>query len=314
MSDLPPADPPSADLPTVEASPEPSSARPRWRRERLPEWLRKPLEPSAASRRVSRILRDRELHTICEEARCPNRNHCYTRGTATFLILGDRCTRSCPFCSVAGGPALPPDPAEPARVVDAIVALELKHVVITSVNRDDLPDQGSGHFVECIEGLRERLPEVVVEVLIPDFRGRTDDMDRVFAARPNILNHNLETVPRLYTRARPGARYQRSLDLLARAREAGDGMWVKSGVMVGLGETADELDRTMQDLHDHGCQILTVGQYLAPSADSLPVVEYVHPDRFAEIEARGREIGFDMVFSGPFVRSSYMADEQVPLR
>ena len=284
-----------------------------WTRERLPEWLRMPLERNAAAKKVSKILRDRDLNTICEEARCPNRNHCYSRGTATFLILGDKCTRSCPFCSVAGGPVLPPDPDEPARVIDAVVALGLKHVVITSVNRDDLPDQGSGHFVSVITGLRELLPELTIEVLIPDFRGRSVDMDRVFEAAPHILNHNLETVPRLYVKARPGARYQRSLDLLARAREREGSMWVKSGVMVGLGETAAELDQTMQDLHAHGCQMLTVGQYLAPSPESLPVIEYVTPERFAEIERRGLEIGFDRVFSGPFVRSSYMADLQVSL-
>ena len=284
-----------------------------WRRERLPEWLRLPLDRSAASRRVSAILRDRKLHTICEEARCPNRNHCYSRGTATFLSLGDRCTRSCPFCSVAGGPPLPPDAEEPARLIDAVVALGLRHVVITSVNRDDLPDQGSGHFVACIAGLRERLPELTIEVLIPDFRGRAAEIDRVLAARPDILNHNLETVPRLDRTVRPGARYERSLDLLERARSRG-GMWVKSGVMVGLGESPEELDRTMLDLHERGCQILTVGQYLAPTPESLPVVEYVPPARFAEIEGRGREIGFDHVFAGPFVRSSYLADTQVPLR
>jgi lipoic acid synthetase len=293
--------------------PEPIPAAATWRRERLPEWLRLPLDRTAASRRVSEILRDRRLHTICEEARCPNRNHCYSRGTATFLILGDRCTRSCPFCSVAGGPPLPPDAEEPERLIDAVVALGLRHVVITSVNRDDLPDQGSGQFVRCIEGLRARLPDLTIEVLIPDFRGIEGDIDRVLAARPHILNHNLETVPRLYRRVRPGARYERSLELLARTRARG-GMWVKSGVMVGLGESADELDGTMQDLHAHGCQILTVGQYLAPSPESLPVVEYVPPARFEEIERRGREIGFDHVFAGPFVRSSYLADTQVPLR
>ena len=308
-----PTRPDPADRPKSDATPGKATAKPRWERERLPSWLRMPLERSAASRKVSTILREQGLNTICEEAKCPNRNHCYTRGTATFLILGDKCTRACPFCSVAGGPALPPDPEEPARVIEAVVALGLQHVVITSVNRDDLPDQGSTHFVECIEGLREKLPELTIEVLIPDFRGRTDDMDRVFDASPHILNHNLETVPRLYVRARPGAKYQRSLDLLARARERNPEMWVKSGVMVGLGETAEELEQTMLDLHAHGCQMLTVGQYLAPTADSLPVEEYVTPERFEEIERRGLEIGFDRVFSGPFVRSSYMADVQVPL-
>ncbi len=300
--------------PISPSTPRNSGPRTPWRRERLPEWLRLPLERSAASRRVSAILRDRDLHTICEEARCPNRNHCYSRGTATFLILGDRCTRSCPFCSVAGGPVLPPDPDEPARVIDAVVALQLRHVVITSVNRDDLPDQGSGHFVACIEGLRVRLPQLTIEVLIPDFRGREADIDRVIDARPDILNHNIETVPRLYRRARPGARYERSLELLARARRRAPENWVKSGLMVGLGEQAEEIEQTMVDLHRHGCQMLTVGQYLAPSAESLPVVEYVPPERFTEIERRGLEIGFDRVFAGPFVRSSYLADMQMPLR
>ena len=285
----------------------------KWERERLPSWLRMPLDRTAASQKVSRLLRKQSLNTICEEAKCPNRNLCYSRGTATFLILGDRCTRSCPFCSVAGGPALPPDPEEPKRLIETVLQLDLKHVVITSVNRDDLADQGSEQFVACIRGLREQMPKITIEVLIPDFRGRNVDIDRVFESSPDILNHNLETVPRLYRKARPGARYQRSLDLLARARSWKNGMWVKSGVMVGLGETPEELEQTMQDLYDHGCQLLTVGQYLAPTSDSLPVEEYVHPDRFAEIERRGLEIGFERVFSGPFVRSSFMADEQVPL-
>ena len=208
---------------------------------------------------------------------------------------------------------LPPDPEEPARLIDAVEALALRHVVVTSVNRDDLPDQGSGQFVACIAGLRERLPELVIEVLIPDFRGRERDIDRVLEARPDILNHNIETVPRLYRRARPGARYERSLELLRRARERISGMWVKSGIMVGLGEPAEELEQTMRDLHRFGCQILTVGQYRAPTPESRPVVEYVSPARFAEIERLGGAIGFDRVFSGPLVRSSYMADEQVPL-
>ncbi|MFQ5653799.1 MAG: lipoyl synthase [Planctomycetota bacterium] len=286
--------------------------RTRWRRERLPSWLRRTLSRTASGGRVAAVLREGGLLTICEEARCPNRNHCYSRGTATFLILGDRCTRACPFCSVEGGPPLPPDRSEPERVVGAVLRMDLQHVVITSVNRDDLADQGSGHFAACIEGLRRAAPEVRVEVLIPDFRGREADIDRVLDARPDILNHNLETVPRLYRRARPGARYERSLELLARARERVRGMWVKSGLMVGLGETAAEVEALLGELRAHGVQIVTIGQYLAPAADSLPVAEYVRPGRFRAYERRAREIGFEMVFAGPFVRSSYMADAQVP--
>ncbi|MCI0652092.1 MAG: lipoyl synthase [Planctomycetes bacterium] len=285
----------------------------RWRRERLPDWLKQPLSRTASGSAVDGILRGQRLHTICEEARCPNRNHCYSRGTATFLILGDRCTRSCRFCSVKGGPPLPPDPGEPERLLEAVIAMGLRHVVITSVNRDDLPDQGCGQFVRCIESIRAALPEVRIEVLIPDFRGIHEDMDRVFHAAPDILNHNIETVPRLYRRVRPGARYERSLALLARARKAKPRMWVKSGLMLGLGEAESEVDRLLLDLHAHGVQIVTIGQYLPPSPEHLPVEEYVHPDRYVEWEARGRAIGFDMVFAGPFVRSSYMADAQVPL-
>lgn len=296
-----------------------NSATP-WQRERLPEWLRLPLSRSASGQRVEQILRDGPgLKTICEEARCPNRNHCWSRGTATFLILGDICTRACRFCSVKTGRGEALDPTEPARLVHAVKQLDLDHVVITSVNRDDLPDQGSAQFVACVERLRREKPGLRIEVLIPDFRGVAEDIDRVLAARPDILNHNMETVSRLYPRVRPGARYARSLDLLAGARETydaiGDGVrrFTKSGFMLGLGETADEIDALLRDLKEHGVQIVTIGQYLAPSRDHLPVEEYVHPDRFAEWERRGYELGFEMVFSGPFVRSSYMADAQVPL-
>ena len=291
-----------------------------WERPRLPEWLRMPISRTASGRRTEASLRDGQgLNTICEEARCPNRNHCWSRGTATFLILGDVCTRSCRFCSVKGGVPMPPDPSEPERLITAVETMELHHVVITSVNRDDLPDQGSAQFVACIEGIRERRPQTRIEVLVPDFRGITGDIDRVLDARPDILNHNIETVPSLYRTVRPGAKYQRSLDLLRRSRDFYDSLadgvrrYAKSGLMLGLGETDEEVDELLVDLYRHGTQILTIGQYLAPSVDHLPVIEYVHPDRFSGWERRGREIGFDMVFSGPFVRSSYMADEQVPV-
>ena len=290
-----------------------------WQRDRLPEWLRMPLAPGALGRSTAGTLRERSLHTICEEARCPNRNHCWSRGTATFLVLGDRCTRSCPFCSVRGGVVEAPDPLEPQRVAEAAAELGLKHVVVTSVNRDDLPDQGSGHFVRCIEELRLAIPGVKVEVLTPDFRGRAEAIDRVIEARPDVFNHNIETVPSHYLRARPGGRYPRSLDLLERVAAEGEAsadrprMWVKSGLMLGLGETEQEVSSLLQDLFDRGVRIVTIGQYLQPDPDSLPVEEYIHPDRFEQWREEGEEIGFSMVFSGPFVRSSYMADAQVPL-
>ncbi|MGE4620468.1 MAG: lipoyl synthase [Planctomycetota bacterium] len=291
----------------------------RWERERLPEWLRMPLSRSAHGHSTANALQERSLHTICEEARCPNRNHCWSRGTATFLILGDRCTRSCPFCSVRGGIPEAVDPQEPSRVAEAAVELGLKHVVVTSVNRDDLPDQGSGHFVRCIEEIRKRIAGVKVEVLTPDFRGRVVDIDRVIEARPDVFNHNIETVPSLYVKTRPGARYQRSLDLLARVADAGEPdqnqprMWAKSGLMLGLGETDEEIRSLLEDLYRHGVRIVTIGQYLQPDRDSLPVKEYVRPEKFEYWQEVGEEIGFPMVFSGPFVRSSYMADAQVPL-
>lgn len=291
----------------------------RWNRQRLPQWLRMPLSRSARGQSTATTLQNRSLHTICEEARCPNRNHCWSRGTATFLVLGDRCTRSCPFCSVKGGPPSAPDPLEPVRVAEAAVELGLKHVVVTSVNRDDLPDQGSGHFVRCIEEIRQHIPAVKVEVLTPDFRGCPEPIDRVIAARPDIFNHNIETVPSLYLKTRPGARYQRSLDLLARVAAAGEPddhnhrMWVKSGLMLGLGETDQEIAALLQDLYDCGVRIVTIGQYLQPDPESLAVEKYVHPDKFDDWRRVGEEIGFPMVFSGPFVRSSYMADAQVPL-
>lgn len=296
-----------------------SSPSKRWERERLPEWLRMPLSRSAQGHSTASALEKRSLNTICEEARCPNRNHCWSRGTATFLVMGDRCTRSCPFCSVRGGPPLALDPEEPNKVAEAAVELGLKHVVVTSVNRDDLPDQGSGHFVRCIEEIRRRIAEVKVEVLTPDFRGRTDDIDRVIEARPDVFNHNIETVPSLYRKTRPGARYQRSLDLLARVASRGEPddqghrMWAKSGLMLGLGETDDEIRALLEDLFQSGVRIVTIGQYLQPDRESLPVEEYVHPDKFEFWRQVGEEIGFSMVFSGPFVRSSYMADAQVPL-
>ncbi|MBA4685124.1 MAG: lipoyl synthase [Planctomycetes bacterium] len=290
----------------------------RWQRKRLPEWLRMPLSKGARSRDTADSLESRSLNTICEEARCPNRNHCWSRGTATFLVMGEKCTRSCPFCSVAGGVPGALDPEEPRKVAEAAQELGLRHVVVTSVNRDDLADQGSQHFVECIAELRKQIEGVKVEVLTPDFRGDSDAIDRIIEARPDVFNHNIETVPSLYKRVRPGARYERSLELLGRvaARENETGqnrMWPKSGLMLGLGETEDEVKSLLEDLHRVGVKIITIGQYLQPEPGSLPVEEYIHPDRFEEWREFGESLGFPMVFSGPFVRSSYMADAQVPL-
>ena len=290
----------------------------RWQRKRLPEWLRMPLSKGARSRDTADSLESRSLNTICEEARCPNRNHCWSRGTATFLVMGEKCTRSCPFCSVAGGVPGALDPEEPRKVAEAALELGLRHVVVTSVNRDDLADQGSQHFVECIAELRKQIEGVKVEVLTPDFRGDSDAIDRIIEARPDVFNHNIETVPSLYKRVRPGARYERSLELLGRvaARETETGqnrMWPKSGLMLGLGETEDEVKSLLEDLHRVGVKIITIGQYLQPEHGSLPVEEYIHPDRFEEWREFGESLGFPMVFSGPFVRSSYMADAQVPL-
>ncbi|RTZ90753.1 MAG: lipoyl synthase [Bacillota bacterium] len=290
-----------------------------WQRQRLPGWLKMPLAAGAGGHVTATVLKDRALKTICEEARCPNRNHCWSRGTATFLVLGDRCTRSCPFCSVRGGPVGPPDEDEPLKVAEAALELGLEHVVVTSVNRDDLPDQGSGHFVRCIEEIRRLIAGVKVEVLTPDFRGREVDIDRVIEARPDVFNHNIETVPSLYIKTRPGARYRRSLDLLARVAAAADAtpdrhrMWVKSGLMLGLGEQQHEVRSLLEDLYCSGVRIVTIGQYLQPDPTSLPVEEYIHPESFEMWREVGESIGFSMVFSAPFVRSSYMADAQVPL-
>mgnify|MGYP002041673215 FL=1 len=289
-----------------------------WRRERLPEWLRMPLSKGAGSRKTAASLGERSLNTICEEARCPNRNHCWSRGTATFLVLGEKCTRSCPFCSVAGGVPGAPDPEEPRKVAEAALELGLKHVVVTSVNRDDLPDQGSDHFVRCINEIRSLMPDAKVEVLTPDFRGDFAAIDPIIEARPEVFNHNIETVPSLYKRVRPGARYERSLSLLERVAAASEvsgktRMWAKSGLMLGLGEKPEEVRSLLEDLYEVGVRIVTIGQYLQPEAQSLPVEEYIHPDQFEEWRKFGESLGFPMVFSGPFVRSSYMADAQVPL-
>ncbi len=274
---------------------------------RFPPWMRKRLNFSEETHRVKALMRQKRLHTVCEEARCPNLFECWSKPTATFMILGDICTRKCGFCAVATGRPLEVDPQEPVHVAETAAQMGLRHVVVTSVDRDDLPDKGSNQFVLTIEALRRYLPTASVEILTPDFRGQEGSIDSVIAARPDIFNHNIETIPRLYRKARIGADYRWSLKLLRKVADAGLS-FTKSGIMVGLGETKEEVFVVMGELLDSGCRILTIGQYLQPTPDHLPVEEFVHPDVFVEYERKGLHMGFDYVFSGPFVRSSFNAE------
>ena len=290
------------------------TAEPRPRlRPRLPEWARKSRTHFESLNRVKAGLRERNLHTVCESARCPNIHECFHRAAATFMILGDRCTRGCGFCSV---PKLnrrlhgsPLDPAEPANVARMAAELGLRYVVITSVNRDDLADGGSGHFAQTVREVRRALPEARVEVLTPDFCGDLDAVACVLDAAPDVFNHNVETVPRLYARVRPQADYRQSLAVLEFARRYRPDILTKSGFMVGLGETADEVKALLTDLRAAGTQIATIGQYLQPTRRNLTVAEFVAPERFDEFRDFGLSLGFQAVFSGPLVRSSYMAEE-----
>jgi len=279
---------------------------------RKPEWIRvKAAAPSSQFYAVKALLREHELVTVCEEASCPNIGECFGKGTATFMIMGDKCTRRCPFCDVGHGRPDPLDPDEPANLARAIAALKLRYVVITSVDRDDLRDGGAQHFVDCILATRALSPGTRIEVLVPDFRGRLDKALDIFASGlPDVMNHNLETVPRLYKQARPGADYAHSLKLLADFKARYPAIPTKSGLMVGLGETDDEILEVMRDLRAHGVNMLTIGQYLAPSGHHLPVARYVHPDTFARFEREAREMGFTHAAVGALVRSSYHADQQ----
>ncbi len=276
---------------------------------RKPPWLKVRVAATAAGATVARALADLGLGTVCRAARCPNRGRCWGRGTATFLILGDRCTRRCPFCAVTSGDPLPPDPEEPERVAAAAVRLGLRHVVITSVTRDDLPDGGAAHFAATVEAVRRRCPGATVEVLVPDFGGAPGALEAVLAAGPHVLAHNVETVPRLYPSVRPGASYERSLALLARARRAGGRLVTKSGLMLGLGEREEEVRRLLRDLRAAGCDVVTLGQYLQPSPQHLPVAEYVPPARFAAFRRLALSLGFRAALAGPLVRSSYHAGD-----
>src|SRR5439155_9539077 len=274
---------------------------------RLPDWLKVKLPGTGEYAGTKALLRRLSLHTVCEEARCPNLGHCWERGTATIMILGELCTRRCGFCAVAPGkPNGYVDWDEPRRVGEAVAVMGLRHTVITSVARDDLKDGGSTIFARVIQEIRKR-SETVIEVLIPDFRGHADDLRRVVDAAPDVINHNLETVERLHPVVRPSARYERSLELLRRVSEWDDGIKTKSGIMLGLGERDDEVEQALADLVAHGCQLLTIGQYLRPSPHHLPVIEYVHPDRFRAWGARADPLGFERVGRRPLVRSSFHA-------
>jgi len=277
---------------------------------RFPPWLKRRLPAGAKIGEVARLLRELSLTTVCDGAHCPNRGECYARGTAAFMILGDRCTRDCRFCAVPHGDPPEPREDEPAAVAEACARLGLRHVVITSVTRDDLPDGGAGRFARTIRAVRRRVGRAIIEVLVPDFGGGRGAVDTVLAAGPDVLNHNVETVPRLYREVRPQADYARSLDVLRYARASGGGgVRTKSGLMVGLGETDAEVGGVMRDLRGAGCEMLTVGQYLAPSPGHLPVARYVEPGRFDAWRDEGLAMGFATVAAGPFVRSSYRAEE-----
>ena len=280
-------------------------------KQRLPKppWLRRRIPSGATYQEIRGLIEKTHLHTVCQEACCPNLGECFSQGTATFLILGDRCTRNCRFCAVAHGPVEPPDPGEPLRVAEAVDHMKLRYAVVTSVTRDDLPDGGACVFAETIRRIREKRPETKVEVLIPDFRGDLQSLKIVMEARPDVLNHNVETVPRLYASVRPQAVYQRSIDLLRNAHRLDPSIPTKSGLMLGLGEQPEEVVQVLRDLLDAGCRILTLGQYLQPSSEHLPVERFVTPEEFEEWRKKALQVGFREVACGPFVRSSYHAQE-----
>lgn len=275
--------------------------------ERMPRWMHRPVRCGPELQKVEGVLADEHLNTVCVGAKCPNRGECYSAGTATFMIMGARCTRDCRFCAMPTGGVEELDPEEPVRVARAAAEMGLGHVVVTSVTRDDLADGGAWHFAETVAAVRELLPDATVEVLIPDFGGRRSDIDAVIAARPDVFNHNVETVGRLYGEVRPQADYNRSLGVLAQA--AGAGLPAKSGFMVGLGEAVEEVDGLLSDLLGAGCTLVTAGQYLQPSAANLPMARYWRPEEFEALEERALSMGFEAVASGPLVRSSYFAHE-----
>ncbi len=278
---------------------------------RKPGWIRVKAPTTPEVQRLKALLRRQRLHTVCEEASCPNLGECFTQGTATFMVMGNVCTRRCPFCDVAHGRPDPLDPEEPSHLAETVALLGLRYVVVTSVDRDDLRDGGAGHFVACIQALRRRCGETLVEILVPDFRGRMDvAIDKLAGTPPDVFNHNLESVPRLYKQVRPGADYAWSLRLLQEFKRREPGVPTKSGLMLGLGETTSEVQAVLRDLREHDCDMLTLGQYLQPSRHHLPVERFVTPDEFKALGDYARKLGFKNVASGPLVRSSYHADRQ----
>jgi len=291
-------------VPTIE---DPDALKPR----RLPSWMKRPLPSGNENFFTHNTIEELRLETVCESARCPNRPECWSRKTATFMVLGNVCTRPCGFCSVPKGAPETIELDEPARVAEAAVRLGLKHVVITSVTRDDLPDGGAQHFAECIAAVRARMP-AAVEVLTPDFLGNREAIDVVIRAKPDVFNHNLETVPRLYKRVRGRAEYRRSLNLLEQVKQRDASMVTKAGLMAGIGETVEELFEVFADLREIGCDVLTLGQYLAPTLKHIPVARFLPPEEFDAIAVQARLLGFKQVVAGPFVRSSYHADDMVP--
>ena len=289
----------------------PVKIEPTLRPQRKPAWIRARSAADPAVARLKEVLRDNRLHTVCEEASCPNIGECFSGGTATFMIMGDICTRRCPFCDVAHGRPEPLDADEPENLARTIRAMQLNYVVVTSVDRDDLRDGGAEHFTRCITAIREHNPATRIEVLVPDFRGRMDRaLEILNRAPPDVFNHNLETVPGLYRKVRPGSDYAWSLNLLKRFKALHPDVPTKSGLMLGVGETIEEVEQVMRDLRAHDCDMLTLGQYLQPSKHHLPLVRYVHPDEFDRLGELGYELGFTHVASGPMVRSSYHADQQ----
>jgi lipoic acid synthetase len=273
----------------------------------LPSWLTKRTPRPDSVREVEGMMRHAHLHTVCESAKCPNLGECWSRKTATFMILGDICTRNCGFCAIKTGKPFAPDPEEPSRVADIAAEMGLKHVVVTSVARDDLQDDGAGHFADTIRAIRVKLPRAIIEVLTPDFKGKEECIHTVVEAHPDIFNHNIETVERLSPSVRPQAKYRRSLQTLKTVKMMDDSIYTKSGIMLGLGETHQEIMEALSDLREHNVDALTIGQYIRPTTHHLPVLEYVDPTYFAELEAEGMKLGFLFVASGPFVRSSYNA-------
>lgn len=278
-------------------------------RNKRPEWLKVRAPSGEVFASIKGMMREKSLHTVCEEAHCPNIHECWNSGTATFMILGDVCVRDCKFCAVKTGKGLPPDSLEPTMIAESIKNMKLKHAVITSVTRDDLPDGGSEHWAETIRKIREYNPDTTIEVLIPDFKGKDEPLHKVFNEKPDILNHNIETVPRLYPKVRPQANYHTSLLVLKKAKEFG--LKTKTGIMVGLGETLEEIIEVMKDLRKNDVNIMTIGQYLQPSKEHIPVDRYITPDEFKEYKRIGIELGFEYVESAPLVRSSYHAEMQL---